>query len=88
MNWESHSPVFALAGSLRSWHQRDPSPLLGIPNLAELRRFLPRQGDIAAQPRMENLPRLAALSLLPRTRPRSCPNIAPAVMKSVVVALG
>ena len=90
---ESHEsevprPLFALAGSLRGWHQRDPSQRLGIPNLAGLRRFLPRQADIAAQPRIENLPRLAALSLPLRSLPSSCPNIAPAVLKLVVVALG
>ena len=81
-------PLFASAGSQRGWHQRDHLLRLRIPNLAELRRFLPRQADIAAQPKIENLPRLAALSLHHRTLPRSCPNIAPAVMKLVVVALG
>ena len=58
---ESEVPrlLFALTSSQRGWHQRDPSLRLGIPNLAELRRFLPRQTDIAAQSRKENLPRLA-----------------------------
>ena len=73
---ESHElgvprPLFAFAGSLRGWHQRDPSPRLGIPNLAELR---PRQADIDAQSRVENLPRLAVPSLPTRTLPRSCGN--------------
>ena len=45
--------------------RQDPLLRLGIPNLAELRRFLPRQADIAVQSKKENLPRLVALSLHP-----------------------
>ena len=86
---ESHEsevshPLFTLTGSQRGWHQRDPLLRLGIPNLAELRRFLPRQAYIAAQTRIENLPRLAMPS---RTLPHSCPNIVPVVMNVVVVSL-
>ena len=72
MNQESHVPLFALAGSLRGWHQKGLSQRLGIPNLAELRQFLPRQVDIAAQLRIENLPRHVALLLPYRTLQHSC----------------
>ena len=81
-------PLFAITGSQRGWHQRDPLLRLGILNLAELRRFLPRQVDIAMHSKIENLPRLAVPSLAPRTLPHSCPNIVPVVMKLVVVSLG
>ena len=87
---ESEVPrlLFALTSSQRGWHQRFPLLRLGIPNLAELRRFLPRQVEVAVQSKIENLPRLATLALHPRTLPRSCPNIVPVVMKLVVVSLG
>ena len=89
---ESHEsevprPLFASTPSQRDWHQRDPLLRLGIPNLAELRRFLPRQVDIAEQSKMENLPGLAMLSLPLRTLQNSCPNIVPVVMKLVGVSL-
>ena len=90
---ESHEsefprPLFALTDSKRDWHQKDPSLRLGIPNLAGLRRFLPRQVDIAVQSKIENLPRLAMLSLPLRTLPHFCPNIVNVVMKLVEVTLG
>ena len=85
---ESHElgvphPLFALTGSQRGWHQRGPLLRLGTPNLAEFEAVPASSGR-----HCRALPRLAVLSLHPRTLPRSCPNIAPAVMKLVVVALG
>ena len=66
-------PLFASARSQRGWLQRDPSPRLGIPNFAELRRFLPRQADIAAQPATARSAFTApsvASALLAKHRPR------------------